>query len=74
MKRWNQKTALAFHFGCDVSDIEWYQNRGEKIKLFSSGLHYYCALPPNEAYPKGYAWEQMPDSLLENYGWRILRA
>lgn len=73
----SRKYALAFFFGCDMGDIEWYQpTRSGKVKLFQSGNTYYCALRDGERAPKddmgdgGFKWEQIGLS----YGYRIMKA
>jgi len=72
--KYNQRTALAFHFACSASDIEWYQGRPGQIRLFQSGNYYYCATVLRNSPPSGYTWEQCQDDFLHRNGWNIWKS
>lgn len=71
----NQREAIATHLGLDYSEVEWYQDRGSRLKVYATDGFYYFAVKVNVVKPKFPEdfgkWERKADSYLEGQGWAI---
>jgi hypothetical protein len=72
-KRTNAKIVVAEAYGCDVTDVERYQQTWATRRMWTVESAVVAACPEGEAPPKGYVWRDVTSdwTRARHPGWRV---